>query len=52
MNQQLDDANLNEEDGSRGIDNETVDSSLREQRQHEVNDRMGPVDNMTEFKIH
>ena len=43
---------MNEEDGSRGIDNETVDSSLREQRQHEVNDRMGPVDNMTEFKIH
>lgn len=32
LNQQLDDANLNEEDGSRGIDNETVDSSLRDQR--------------------
>ena len=32
LNQALDDANLNDEDGSRGVDNETVDSSLREQR--------------------
>jgi len=39
---------LNENEGGVG-DNDTVNSSLRQQ---EVNDRMGPVDNMTEFKIH
>ena len=53
LNQQLDDANLNEDDGVRGNDNDTVDSSLANIRQHEVNDRMGPVsDSLTEFKIH
>ena len=52
LNQQLDDANLNEDDPSKALDNETVDSSLRNQQQNEINDRMGPVDNMTEFKIH
>ena len=50
LNQQLDDANLNEEDAVR--DNDTVDSSVAAQRQQEVHDRMGSVDNMTEFKIH
>jgi len=47
----LDDANLN--DDAIGGERDTVDSSLANMRQQEVNDRMGPVsDSITEFKIH
>lgn len=53
LNQQLDDANLHEDDAVNAKDNDTVDSSLANIRQQEVNDRMGPVsDSLTEFKIH
>ena len=55
MNQQLDDANINEARGSMSKDNETQDSSVRNLQ----NDARGPMmpDGMTEsmqnlFKIH
>ena len=36
-----------------GTGPDTLDSSLANMRQNEVNDRMGPVsDSMTDFKIH
>ena len=51
LNQQLDDANLNEDDVVRDGNEHSLESSIGG-RQQDVNDRMGPVDNITEFKIH